>query len=83
MAVVENILPYLLDNHADPDSRAVLDDVVLSKEALSLLEAYLTAKMPNYTSVLVQQAKSLELTQSSTIFEVCNNFYVLLLLGLR
>ena len=70
MAVVENILPYLVENQVSSDVRAILDDIVLSKEALSLLEAYLTAKMSNYTNVLVKQAKSLDLVQSSNLFEV-------------
>ncbi|XP_063677405.1 uncharacterized protein LOC134813516 [Bolinopsis microptera] len=70
VSVVENILPYLLEKHNDPDARAVLDDIVLNKEALSLLEAYLTAKMSNFTSVLVQQSKSLELAQTCTLFEI-------------
>ena len=70
VSVVENILPYLVQNHVNSDVRAILDDIVLSKEALSLLEAYLTAKMSNYTNVLVKQAKSLDLVQSSNLFEV-------------
>ena len=74
VSVVENILSYLLEKHDDPDARAVLDDIVLNKEALSLLEAYLTAKMSNFTSVLVQQSKSLELAQTCTLFQVISEF---------
>lgn len=70
--MVENILPYLVENHNNGDVRAILDDIVLSREALSLLEAYLTAKMSNYTNVLVKNAKCLNLVQTSKLFEVKN-----------
>ncbi|KAL5264969.1 hypothetical protein ACHWQZ_G005912 [Mnemiopsis leidyi] len=70
IAVVENILPYLVENHNNGDVRAILDDIVLSREALSLLEAYLTAKMSNYTNVLVKNAKCLNLVQTSKLFEI-------------
>lgn len=70
--VVGGLLEFLVMHyHTSPEVKLIFDDIILCREAVSLLEAHLLVNMSNYTDSLLKSIVSLDTENLySTLFEI-------------
>ena len=76
--VVGGLLEFLVMHyHTSPEVKLIFDDIILCREAVSLLEAHLLVNMSNYTDSLLKSIVSLDTENLySTLFEVMHKFII-------